>query len=468
MELKTKYLNLVKNVGIFAISNFAIRVISFVILPLYTYYLSKAEYAIVDLVNTTVQLLLPFLSLCVVDALLRFGMSNEYKKETIFTNSVVVIACGCLFLPLTLIAFKQFGQGELEGMEVYFLLIYVLQVFNNLFSAFCKTLDKIKQMAVISTIMSVVIIGLNVLFIAVMKQGIMGYLNALVIGNVLGLLLHVYVCMVPKYFKKKYFDKRILRDMLMYSIPLIPNAFFWWINTSLNKYMLTGMTTLSILGLYAVANKIPMIISTFTSIFSQAWNISAFQTYNDDDREAFYNNTYVLYKNLLLIGTSVVILLSEVFARFLFSKEFFAAWVFVPILTIGVYYSSLSGYLGSLFTANKQTKYIFYTTAMGAIVNLLLNLVLIRKYEAQGAAIATLCSFFIVWLVRSIVLHKMMQFQAKCLKEILSFAILLILSFLVLYDNRITFICAMAITVVFCFLNARTMYVIIKNRNSKS
>lgn len=464
MRIGEKYINLVKNIGVFALSNFSVRVVTFLVLPLYTYYLSTSEYAIVDLVNTTAQLVLPFLSLCIVEAVLRFGISAEFDLKTIFTNGFLVITVGCMTLPIFLFVFKQFV--EFDGLEVYFIVIYLLQVFNSLFSAFYKAISRVKEMAVISMISSIAIVLFNVLFIAVMKRGVEGYFSAVIFGNLLGTILYVFVARLYRYFRLKSFNKDIMKEMLTYSIPLIPNALFWWINSSMDKYSLTVLTSLSVVGIYSVAMKIPTIVTTVNSIFTQAWNLSAFQSYNDEDSKEFYNNMYVIFRNLMLICTCGIILFSRVFALFLFSKDFYAAWVYVPVLTAGVYYNSISGFLGSLFTAAKKTKYIFYTTGLGALVNIILNIVLIHLLGGQGAAIATLTSYVVVMIFRAVKVRKLVNMNINYKEEILFFIALMAECYLMICNNWVATIAASVITAAIVIYVGKPVFVQVKSKLS--
>ena len=461
MSLKEKYVNLGKNIGIFTISNFSVKIITFLVLPLYTYYLSTEQYAVIDLVNTTSQLILPFLTLCIIEAALRFGVSGEYDSKSVFTNSIYLIVLGCILLPFLTQIIKIFV--DIGSVEWYFVAIYCLQVFNSMFSAYTKAINKVKEMAIISMVTSISIVLFNVLFVAILQWGMEGYFISMIIGNLIGIILYMTVCKMYRYFSISAFDIKVLKEMLIYAIPLIPNSVFWWINTSLDRYALMAFAGLSVVGLYSVANRIPTIISTVTSIFSQAWNLSAFQVYNDSDKEIFYTKTYLIYRYLLASCTSGVILLSRVFAQILFSKDFYAAWVFIPVLTLGVYYNSLNSFLGSIFTASKQTKHIFYTTAGGAVINIILNVILIPIAGGQGAAVATLVSYLAVWLIRVRTVRKIVEFRIKYYEEFGLFVLLAVESVLVLADSIIGLVLALGITVLICIYSAVSVLKRIKN-----
>lgn len=462
MSLKEKYVNLGKNIGIFTISNFSVKIITFLVLPLYTYYLSTEQYAVIDLVNTTSQLILPFLTLCIIEAALRFGVSGEYDSKSVFTNSIYLIVLGCILLPFLTQIIKIFV--DIGSVEWYFVAIYCLQVFNSMFSAYTKAINKVKEMAIISMVTSISIVLFNVLFVAILQWGMEGYFISMIIGNLIGIILYMTVCKMYRYFSISSFDIKVLKEMLIYAIPLIPNSVFWWINTSLDRYALMAFAGLSVVGLYSVANRIPTIISTVTSIFSQAWNLSAFQVYDDEDREIFYTKTYSIYRYLLASCTSGVILLSRVFAQILFSKDFYAAWVFIPVLTLGVYYNSLNSFLGSIFTASKQTKHIFYTTAGGAVINIILNVILIPIAGGQGAAVATLVSYLAVWLIRVRTSRKIVKFRIKYHEEFGLFILLAVECFSVLANSRIGLGTALIIVIVICIYSLMNIWHKVKKR----
>ena len=91
---------------------------------------------------------------------------------------------------------------------------------------------------------------------------------------------------------------------------------------------------------------------------------------------------------------------TQICAKFLFSKDFFDAWIFVPWLVWGASINAVNAFWGSIFTAAKKTKVLFITTGLGAGINIILNYVLIQLWSGTGAAIATLVSYIVVWFVR--------------------------------------------------------------------
>ena len=423
-----------QNIGIFAILNFTTKLLSFLILPFYTYYLSTEEYGTIDLINTLINLIFPILSLEIVTAVMRFGISNSADIKAVFTSGCTIILGSIVVLGF--MSFFFVAAGVNFSIVVFINAYYIVSSLNSLATAFAKAIDKIKEIAVISLLSSIVTLGANVIFIAVFRYGVSGYWSAMVLGQLAGFLLCVKICHLFRFidFSEVLHTKSIMLQMLQYSIPLIPNTLFWWINGSLDRWTLTFFTGVGTVGLYACANKIPSIISVINGIFNQAWNISLFQNYKENNKENFFTTVYSVYREAIFCCTIGIMLLSKMIATYMFSKEFFSAWHYIPILAAGVFYNSLNSFLGSRFTASKKTGYIFYTTMLGAGANLLLNIPSVYFAGATGAALSTLISYLLVWIFRTRKVDKLFGIKDDSKKSCIQLFFITVISILVMKD----------------------------------
>lgn len=432
--MKQNYKRLIQNIGVFAIANFAARFLSFLILPLYTYFLTTEEYGTIDLVNTAVQLLFPVFSLAITDGVMRFAISDKSDSHKIFQIGKVVITVGFIPLIVASIIANYFINNTF--IIIAFIFIYILQAYNSLFANYLKALDKTKLMASISTSISIFILFLNVLMVAWLRLGLNGYLISMVIGNFIGFIMYLFLGKLTHEFFDFGFpvDKKLYSRMLSYTIPLIPNAIFWWINSSLDRWILTIFSSLSMVGLYACANKIPSILATINSIFSQAWNLSLFQS-SDAERFDFFKRVYLIFDETMFCCSLGIIVFSEVIGNIMFSGHFYSAWVIVPVLTCGVYFNSLNGVIGAIFTAQKSTKEIFTTTLIGSIINGLLNIPFVLIWGGIGAAIATFLSYFVVWFMRILKVKKKYNVDLFKINCIVKNILLLITTIIVIYQK---------------------------------
>lgn len=216
--------------------------------------------------------------------------------------------------------------------------------------------------------------------------------------------------------------------MLRYSLPMVPNSLAWWVIGASDKYVVIFFCGLAESGIYAVASKIPSIINVVTSIFGQAWTLSAVKDFDPEDRNGFFTHTYRAYNCIVVIMCSALIVSDEWLAHFLYANDFYAAWRYVPWLTIATVFGALSSYLGGIFSAKKDSAIFAQSSIAGAVSNLVLNLLTIPFVGALGAAIATAVSFFLMWLLRFIRARRYIRMRIPIYRDVATYALLVVQS----------------------------------------
>ncbi len=410
--MDNRYSKLGKNTLWMTIGSFSTKLLSFFLVPLYTNCLSTAEYGISDLLTTTVNLLIPFLTITASEGILRLTLEKNTDKKQIFSIAVNIFSGG--FIVFLLISFPILEMLSLSEYILYFIFYYITAALSSIFQQFTKGLEHMRILVFSGMISSFVTVVLNIFFLLFLKAGIEGYLTAMIIGN--GVQI-VYLLLREKlwryYLPPSHIDKQSFRVFLDYCIPLIPNSLSWWVSNSSDRYMIAYFDGAMLLGIYSVAYKIPSIVSVISNIFTGAWQISAVDNFGDKNSVSFFEDIYHKYSSLYVIGCSGIILFIKVLSKLLFAKEFYAAWSFAAVLTFAVLFQAMGGFLGIVYAAAMQTKQIFLTTVIGAVTNMILNVMLIPFYGAMGAALATLVSYFLVWMIRLIASHKILPMQIR-------------------------------------------------------
>jgi len=424
MASKQKYL--AKNVLLFSISGFVPKILSIILIPLYTSYLTTAEYGISDLISTTVSLLIPIFTLDIQDAVMRFALDKNYDKKDVFSIATRIILVGtALVCGGTAIV----SLLNISGIENSYLFFFVVMYFStavyNTVSLFCRGIDKVSVMVVGSIINSVVSLSANILFLAVFKWGLNGYLLANSLGSVIALAWCFIGAKLHRYWKFNI-PKNVHKDMIAFSFPLIFSVIAWWINNASDRYILSWMSGVAVSGLYAVSYKIPNILSMFQNIFSQAWSISAIKEFDKNDTDRFMSNTYNMMNFGMTALCSGIMIVNIPVAKILYSNEFFEAWYYVPPLLISVVFNAMALFIGSIFTAVKDTKTLSVSTIIGAVVNTVCNFVFIYLWGAYGAALATMLGYAVVLGMRHIILRKHIILHLNWVRDLLVYVILLI------------------------------------------
>lgn len=401
MNQKIKYL--IKNIGLLTISNFSSKILSFLLVPLYTSVLSTRDYGLYDLIATTVQLLIPLLTLDVVDAVMWYCLDKKYKE-----NEVLGIGLVYILRSIFIFAVGLFVVGWLNlipgiaGLEVFILAFFASNALNQLMIQFAKGKDSVFVMAVSGVIGTILTLFGNIFFLVIAKTGIKGFFLAYIISQ---LIQAIYIAIALKIWI--FFPVEITpvtkKDMLRYSIPLIFAQLGWWVNNMSDRYIITFLCGIAVNGVFSAAYKIPTIINTLHSIFISAWQISAVKENKSSQASLFYIKVFVGLNIIMNIAGSVIIAFSKILARILYANDFYAAWQYVPFLTISSIINVSSGFVGAILSAKKNTKHMAFSTVIGAIVNIIMNIGLIFLIGAQGAAVATAISGYVILLLRLIV-----------------------------------------------------------------
>lgn len=231
-----KYKKLIGNSAIFAVGNLGSKLILIFLVPLYTYYLTAVEYGTIDIITTTSSLLLPIISLSIFDAVLRFVMDKKYPNDVVFTNALIITILGSIIALLFYPIFMYFNV--LSGLLGYMYTILIIQAFQTLLTQFIRAIGKIKVYALNGIIMTLVTAVFNIIFLVKYNMGINGYFLSIIIANLISILYLTLYTKILSYIRFDKINKKITVKMLVYCIPLIPNAFMWWTINASNRYFI--------------------------------------------------------------------------------------------------------------------------------------------------------------------------------------------------------------------------------------
>lgn len=434
MAKSSKYKDLSQNAILFTISSFGSKLISFFLVPLYTYVLSTDDYGTLDLISTTVQLLIPVLTLNIQDAVLRFSLDKKYNSRNVMGAAVKVIGASSLLLAAALLLLKMSCIVTLDNQYLYYLfLTYSFGVLQNCLSMYLKATNQVKILTVSGLTHALLTCVLNLIFLLYFKMGVTGYLIANITGTVISVL---FMFFAGKVYKVRFGQSReLLKQMIPYSLPLVANSLAWWVNNASDRYILTYFCGAALNGIYAVSYKIPTILSTIQSVLYNAWSISAITEFDKDDTDGFIGNIYSLYSAVSFVGCSVLLAGNIFIAKILYSNDFFSAWNYVPPLLVGTVFNGVALFEGCIFTAVKRTKDVSKTTLIGALVNTALNFALIPLCGALGAAIATMVGYISTWIMRTLQLRGIVKMKIKWSNQIACIILLLIQSVIALFRN---------------------------------
>lgn len=399
MEAENKYKKLAKNSAVFFIGNLGSKVITFLIVPFYTYFLTTEEYGTADLVTTTVNLLVPFVMAGMNEAVLRFTVSKELDTKKIATNAMLVVLLGWAACWLLFPVFRAFSV--IGNNVVYFLLLLCLTSFNYVFMQLVRGVGKTKAFAANGVVITFATAISNVLALAVFHLGVGGYLASMVVAQFIGAVHLVLSCRLWSLLSPSCVDRDALRGMLRYCVPLIPNSLMWWIMSASDRYVILFFIGAGANGIYNVAQKIPSIVNIVYNIFMQAWQISAIEERDSKDNAKFQSTVFRYIFVVLAVASSFIAASAYPVYTFLMSSAYEGSWQPVAMLSLANLFSCIAAFFGTTYVVTKESKKAFSTTAIGAVVNVVLTLALVPFFGIMGAAGATAVSYAVIAIVRA-------------------------------------------------------------------
>lgn len=424
--MREKNRSLLKNIGLFTLGSFGSKILSFLLVPLYTAVLSTSEYGTVDLITSTASLLTPILLLSIFDATLRFGMDDSYKKEDVLSTSIRIAVVGSLVLIVGTVVVAATGIVKINNIYLIFLCAYfIIGALNQIFNLYLRAKNQASVIAASGVLCTLVTCCCNILLLVILKWGIIGYM----ISNTIGILIqNLYQLFIGKIYKDIKFlrFRNLTRPMVSYSIPLIANSLSWWINNASDRYILTYLRGIAENGVYSVSYKIPTLLSMLQGVFYNAWSISAIAEFDENDNDGFIGTNYSLYGFISLATCSSLLVINVPIASFLYKGDYFIAWKCVPFLLLGTVFSGISQFEGSLFAATKNTKSVAKTTVIGAVANTVCNFIFIYYFGAVGAALATLIGYFVTWSLRTKHLQSFVKMKVNWMTHFVSIALVLL------------------------------------------
>ncbi len=425
-----KYKKLASNTIIFAIGTFSSKILSFLLMPFVTRMMGTGDYGAADLVQQTANVLIPIVTLAVNSAALRFALDKAADKADVFTTGVRTTLKGFLVFilfayPISLIQINDFKLGD------YIVLIYAFVLtsgFRQLCQQFVRGSGYVKLFAIDGIIATATYLGFTLLFLGPLKWGVTGYIVAIIASDACSVLFFFVTAKLWRCVKAKGVDKQVKRDMLKYCVPLIPTIILWWIINVSDRYMVTYFIDSSANGLYTAASKIPNFVIMFSSIFIDAWQLSAVDEYDSKGRAEFFSKVFRVYSGGIFAVSSGLILACQLITKILVADSYYDSWQYVPILVIATTMSCIVNFLASVYMAEKKSVMAMLTAGSGAITNIVLNLILIPRIGVNGAAIATVISFIVVFITRGLNTRKYIKIRFNVPVIIAELAILAVQS----------------------------------------
>lgn len=390
MDSSTK--KLLSGSMVYFVGNALTQLISLLLMRFVTGNITPEEYGYFNLVTTVSNLVIPFVTLQIADAVFKFVLKAEddRQRKTYFTICFAV----CL-ASVALIMIIPFGISALIVPVPHTTLVALYVASSAMFAVYQKIvrcLNKNKVFVEANLIKTLIFILLEILLISKLDLGV----EALLIANIVSTVF-VLIYAECRVHALAYVDIRLARwdtfgEMMRFSVPLIPNAVFWWLTSSVNNVIVSARLGMDVNGIYTVSNKFSGVLNMVISVINMSWQDTAVADYGRAHFDTFLTKTFNTFVKLVFSATAVMIPFVAVVLPYMVDPQYYGAIPYAPFLLLCSSISALSGFLAQIYTGKGETKTLLDTSMVAMVVNVSVILLLIGKTGLWAAVVGTLAS----------------------------------------------------------------------------
>lgn len=442
----------IKNTLILFAGKFATQFMSLLLLPLYTHYLMTDDYGIVDLIQTYISLFVPVLTFRIDSAIFRFLIDKRGKKDeliNIISNilfilffGVIITAVGCIIL-CNLIKIKYFS---------YVISNIIVMMISSVLLQLLRGLGKNKEYSIASIITGFTTLIINIILIVIFKFDASSILISSTFANFICICYIVYNVNLTKYVDVKKINKKDIKNVLNYSLPMIPNALSWWIVNVSDRTIISIFLGVGMNAIYTISCKFSNILNSIYSIINMSWQESATLHINDDDSCDFFtnmiNNIFMIFSTISLLIISLLPFIYDL----IIGSNYLLSYKYIPILLYANSWNVLIGLIGGIYIAKKKTKQIANTTIISAILNIVINIILINFIGLYAACISTMLSYMIMSIYRYIDCQKYVRIKLNFSKITFFTAIFVASSLIYLKRNYVICLFNLVFVIIYCII----------------
>ena len=424
------------------------KLVSFILLPLYTNYVNVSDYGYYDLTVSLLGVAVPVLFLELWTGTLRFaleGKDDDERRKVINNAIIIIFACTILYSVCFFGTFLVIRFEYAAWVYLYSIMWVIQLMYLSIARAYSQ--NALYASSGVISVIANTIASIIVVFIS------NGHIASLYVGMCTAFICQAFIINrkvnVVKNFKISDYDKNLCVELVKFSFPLSLNSIINWLLEGCNKLIITGVLGSAANGIYAVGSRVSTILNLFVTVFLLSWQESLFRINESDDKDAIYNTCINTF--LKTVGACLVLLLP--FIKFIFpfmiGDEYKEVYGLIPLLLLSVYMNSLHGVIAPLFAAEKQTKYSMYNKIYMSLTNLIVMYFAINRIGIYASPIALILAYLVGIFVQLIYAKKFVAIKIEK-KHILIFLIMYLAAMYLYYTksmivNAIWFIFAIGI-----------------------
>ena len=396
----------IKQTSVYSLGNISTKLVGFILLPLYTAHLLPEDYGVLAILQAIMQILIGVFGLNLPTAMMRWYAPEKdltRQKSIVFTTLLSTLFVAILLSVLLIPFSERFAVEIFENTEfsTYFVFLF-LAVSAGIINNVPLNLIRLKERSVfyitLTTIKFTLIILSNIYFVAYLKIGVEGIIISELIGH-----LFVIIITTPMMIKNSTLkiDVTILWEMIKYGAPLVFSTVFTFVLTLSDRFIIKYFYGDSSVGIYSLGHKIASVINMLIlQSFQLGFLPIAYKKLNDPNAKRYFSKVLTYYTLILVFAALTISLFSKELIEVLaLNSEYWIAYTVVPIISFAFVIKGIQYNFALSFHYAKRTSYNAAIVIITAFVNVVLNIILIQKYDFPGAAVSLLLSIFLMMLL---------------------------------------------------------------------
>lgn len=403
MDGSTK--KLLSGSAVYFIGNALTQLISLLLMRFVTGNISPQEYGFFNLVATVSNLAIPFVTLQISDAVFKFVLKSETEteKKEYFSICFLVSAVSVVLIYAIVFGISIFYTIPHTFLVATYVSSYALL---SIYHKIVRSLGKNKVFVTGNLIKTFIFLSLEIILISTLDMGIEALLLSHIISLAFVLIYTEIRIRALKFFSLKSLNFASFKRMLKFSLPLIPNAVFWWMTSSINSVIVSFRLGMDVNGIYSVSSKFTSVLNMVTGVLNMSWQDTAIADYGKEGFSEFLTKTFNSFVKLIFSAIAVLIPFIAIVLPYMVAPSYYGAIQFTPFLLIASGVSTMSGFMAQVFTGKGKTRTVFTTSIFGMIANITVILFLVDKIGLWAAVLGSLAADSVLFIVRTILVRK--------------------------------------------------------------
>ncbi|MBQ7691836.1 MAG: polysaccharide biosynthesis protein [Muribaculaceae bacterium] len=395
-----RWRKLVGDMGVYAIGNLGAKVLTFLMVPLYTYYIpDTAAFGYFDICLTAAFLLSPLVTLDLRDGVFRFLLDapDEASRRRVATAAAHLLARSLAVALAVLLGVACVVRVQHQWLALLLLLGVVA---NDLYGQLLRGLGRNRLFVAMGLATAVLVVLLSVVLVGWMRMGIEGIFWANAAARLLPMVaIEVWPRLAARLFVRDLAWRSAARELLRYTVPLIPAMLIWWMLSFGDRWVVRWVAGPDANGVYAVAARLTGVVYTFTVIIQQAWQETAILQYRSDDRDSFFSQIFAAFIYLECLVVMVYVVLLRLNYGWLIDSHYAASVAYLFPLAVGAAIYSTANFLEMGYQCACDTRRLLLASIATGVVYVALNVALAPLWGVWGVIASSIGAFLFlaVW-----------------------------------------------------------------------